>query len=141
MLRNIIGRLRGLLPKKSTLRSYYEDTSDLPEKEYHKVGTLPIPTEKIVGSVDRAHELDSQFHYIGRRVTGRFKRVDAAMREGKPQEPIKVLKVKRDKRETQYYVADGHHRVASAKAHHFDQINADITEVIARENEDSESSA
>jgi hypothetical protein len=31
--------------------------------------------------------------------------------------------------------------VASAKAHHFDQINADITEVIARENEDSESSA
>jgi len=137
MLRKIIKRLA----EKSFVRSFYDDTADIPDKEYHKVGTQPIPTRKIVGSVDRAHELDGDFHYKGRRMTGRFKRVDSAMVEGKPQEPIKVVKVKRDKRETQYYVADGHHRVANAKSHHFDEINADITEVSSHHDEDNESTA
>ena len=117
-------------PEAHHVKNFDEETADLKHKDFRKAGLHSIETEKIVGSVGRAHELDDNFRYRDRRATGRYQRIEASMAQGKPMEPIKVLKVKRDKRETQYFVMDGHHRVSHAKQHHFDEINAEITEVV-----------
>ena len=60
------------------------------------------------------------------------------MLDGTPSDPIKVMKVKRGERDTQYYVVDGHHRVAIAKSHHSKDIHAEVTEVIDPNAKDEE---
>jgi ParB-like nuclease domain len=121
--------------EKGRVKDFEEETTNFRSKRYERKGQQPIDTKKIVGSVGRAHELDDTFHYRERARTGRFQRIQDAMREGKPMEPIKVLRVKRDRRDSQYFVLDGHHRVAQAKEDGFDQMNADVTDVIPEDND------
>src|SRR5688500_17681812 len=86
-------------------------------------GMKTIPAVKIVGSVGRAQNLRSDFFYrTGRAMTARFVSIGKAMEAGKVLPPIEVYKAKlrraQDGREierTEYYVVDGHHRVAMAK--------------------------
>jgi|GEM_PF-3015596 len=113
----------------SRIRSFEDDTSDMEQKDYTHSGVKSIRTSKIIGSVGRAHELDDQFRYRNRANTARYHYIEDAVRQGKPMEPIKVVKVKRDRGESEYYVMDGHHRVAHAKKKRLSQMNADITEV------------
>lgn len=113
------------------VKNFDTDTADMPAKHYHPVGVSSIETEKIVGSVGRAHELDSSFRYRHRIDTERYQRLNAAMNEGKPLDPIQVVKVKRGRSTSEYYVVDGHHRVAQAKQRHLPQMNANIVEVCA----------
>jgi hypothetical protein len=112
------------------VKSFDEETADMPEKEIQKRGMASIAVSKIVGSVGRAHELDGRFRYRRRAVTQRYKAIELMVQEGRPMEPIKVLKVKRKRRDTEYYVVDGHHRVAHAKLHGYQDINADVSEVM-----------
>lgn len=107
---------------------------------YRKLGTQSIPTEKIVGSVDRADELGSNFRYRNRSVTDRYHRIDEAIQSGAPMDPIKVVRVKRERNSTEYYVMDGHHRVAQAKKHGFDEMNADVTDAIPNDSDADETS-
>jgi len=83
-------------------------------------GLVSIPVEAIVGSIGRWQTLRSDFLYrTGQAMTRRFYRVGDAMRAGKVLPPIEVYKLKfrSDGRGTgprsEYYVVDGHHRVAS----------------------------
>ena len=85
-------------------------------------GMATIPAAKIVGSVGRAAALRSDFFYKSGKVTARFHRVGQAMERGIILPPIEVYKAhlrrRRGEREalvTEYYVVDGHHRVAMAK--------------------------
>ncbi len=120
------------------VKNFDDVTTDEEIEEYRKQGKQPIPTEKIVGSVGRAHELDQNFRYRKRGITGRYTSIADAMREGKPMEPIKVVKVKRERAKTEYYVVDGHHRVAEAKKRGLDEMNADITEAVIKPDDDAE---
>lgn len=96
-----------------------------------KHGVISIPVKQIVGSVDRAHELNSSFRYRGRAITSRYHNINQAMRDGAPMKPIQVVKISgRDRCDSEFYVVDGHHRVANAKARGFDEINAQVTEII-----------
>jgi hypothetical protein len=95
-----------------------------------------IPTRKVVGSVGRADALRSDFFYrTGRAVTGRFVRIGKAMERGTVLPPIEVYKARLPRRRgdravavTEYYVVDGHHRVAMARKLGQDYLDAEVVE-------------
>jgi hypothetical protein len=86
-----------------------------------RLGHRVVPIEQIVGSVDRARAMRSDFFYRGRALTARFTRIGEALKQGKPLPPIELYQLKAPPRGTQapavseYYVLDGHHRVAMAR--------------------------
>lgn len=135
--------LKRLLGKAETdeqdgVKNFDAATADLNEKQYQRLGSRSIPTDKIVGSVGRAHELDENFRYRKRDDTGRYQYISEAIRQGKPADPIKVLRVKRQRQDSEYYVLDGHHRVAEAKKQNYREMNADVTDVVTPDNETSD---
>ena len=88
-------------------------------------GEQLIPVAKIVGSVDGAAGLfDPRFRPVSDRARARLERVLVAMRQGKSLPPIDVWAWRGE-----YYVLDGHHRVAAAHALRRDQISAHVIEV------------
>ena len=99
-------------------------------------GMKTIPAAKVVGSVGRAQNLRSDFFYrTGRAMTQRFVRIGQAMEEGKILPPIEVYKARlrrkegeREVEKTEYYVVDGHHRVAMAKKLGQDYLDAHVVE-------------
>jgi hypothetical protein len=98
-------------------------------------GMRTIPAAKIVGSVGRAAVLRSDFFYKSGKVTGRFVRIGQAMERGVALPPIEVYwarpRRRRGGREaavTEYYVVDGHHRVAMAKKLGQDYLDAHVVE-------------
>jgi hypothetical protein len=98
-------------------------------------GMKTIPVTKVVGSVGRAQNLRTDFFYKSGKVTGRFVRIGKAMEQGKVLPPIEVYKAKlprqvgdRQAPVTEYYVVDGHHRVAMAKKLGQDYLDAHVVE-------------
>jgi hypothetical protein len=99
-------------------------------------GMRTIPAAKIVGSVGRAQNLRSDFFYrTGRAMTARFVSIGKAMEAGKVLPPIEVYKARlrraqngREIERTEYYVVDGHHRVAMAKKLGQDYLDAHVVE-------------
>ena len=98
-----------------------------------RLGPQVVPIEKIVGSVGRARAMRSDFFYrSGRALTDRFTRIGEAMKEGKYLPPIELYKLKprrRDRQEppvSEYYVVDGHHRVAMARKLGQEFIDANV---------------
>jgi hypothetical protein len=98
-------------------------------------GMATIPAAKIVGSVGRAETLRSDFFYKTGKVTARFQRIGQAMRDGRLLPPVELYKARlrrrrgdRDSVVTEYYVVDGHHRVAMAKKLGQDYLDAHVVE-------------
>lgn len=99
-------------------------------------GMKTIPASKIVGSVGRAQNLRSDFFYkTGQAMTARFVSIGKAMEQGKVLPPIEVYKAKLRRKQgeqeidkTEYYVVDGHHRVAMAKKLGQDYLDAHVVE-------------
>lgn len=102
----------------------------------HDAGMKIVPARKVVGSVGRWTNLRSDFFYkAGKAVTQRFVRIGRAMEQGKVLPPIEVYKLKlrrgegmQQRRVTEYYVVDGHHRVAMAKKLGQDFLDAHVVE-------------
>ena len=100
------------------------------------IGTRVVPTDKVVGSVSRWQNLRTDFFYKhGTAMTERFKRVGKAMQQGKGLPPLELYKMKvrrpggtEDVEVSEYYVVDGHHRVAMAKKLGQDFLDANIVE-------------
>ena len=110
----------------TSIKNFDKEAGDIPNKQYRKIGVQSIEMNLIVGSVGRAHELDEKFFYKGRSKDDRHQRVEADFLSGKPMQPIQVLKLQHG---DEYFVMDGHHRVAIAKKHGLPSINAEVTEV------------
>jgi serine/threonine-protein kinase len=105
-------------------------------------GVASIPVEAIVGSIGRWQTLRSDFLYrTGRAMTQRFYRVGDAMQSGKILPPIEVYKLKFRSGEgergaserSEYYVLDGHHRVAMARKLGQDFLDAHVVEYVGRD--------
>ncbi len=90
-------------------------------------GVQPVNVNKIVGSVSRADDMNSKFFYKKRKPTQRFKNIGKAMDADKVLPPIDVYKLKVEGK-SEYYVIDGHHRVAMAKKKGQLDIDANIVE-------------
>jgi CRP-like cAMP-binding protein len=93
-------------------------------------GIKEVPIDKIVGSVSRWQNLRSDFFYkTGKAMTQRFYRIGAAMQAGKALPPLDLYKLRRRPStaggtpHTEYFVVDGHHRVAMARR--LDQLFVD----------------
>jgi len=126
------------------MKDFHEERADLGDIDVEKRGVDTVPLEKIVGSVSRASELDENFRYKNRKkrhASGRFERVIEDMESGKDGDPIQVFKVKKGNKKSMYFVSDGHHRVAAAKQLKRDDIKADITEIVPKEDEEESNSA
>lgn len=99
-------------------------------------GTRVVPTARVVGSVSRWRNLRSDFFYrTGTAMTERFVRVGAAMQAGKALPPLELFKLKRRRPDgsdlpepSEYYVVDGHHRVAMARKLGQDFLDAHVVE-------------
>ncbi len=103
----------------------------------HDVGNRPVPTSRIVGSVGRWQNLRSDFFYRKGGVTQRFIRVGQAMRKGVTLPPIQVYKLRKPPVKgvvppSEYYVVDGHHRVAMARKFGQDYLDAEVREFTVR---------
>jgi hypothetical protein len=91
------------------------------------VGLREIPVAQIVGSVDRWQELAADFRPRGGRPDKvddeRYRGIEAALRRGLTLPPIVAYALDGD-----YYVLDGHHRVAAARALGQAFLDADVIE-------------
>jgi hypothetical protein len=111
------GRGRSTLPLLQDVTHEYRQLRDN--------GEQLIPIADIVGSVDGASQLfDRNFRPVTDRARARLGSVLVAMRQGEPLPPIEVWAWR-----GQYYVLDGHHRVAAARALGSDYISAHVIEV------------
>jgi hypothetical protein len=94
-------------------------------RQLRDAGEQLIPVASIVGSVDGASEpFDRSFRPISERARARLGSVLVAMRQDEPLPPIEVYAWR-----GRYYVLDGHHRVAAARAVGRDFISAHVIEV------------
>jgi CRP-like cAMP-binding protein len=98
-------------------------------------GLTTVPIEQIVGSVNRWQNLRSDFLYrTGQAMTRRFHRVGEAMLAGKVLPPLDLYKLRRrpgtpgDTPRSEYFVVDGHHRVAMARRLGQDFLDARVIE-------------
>jgi hypothetical protein len=95
-------------------------------RQLREAGEQFIPVASIVGSVDGASQLfDRNFRPISDRARARLGSVLVAMRQGEPLPPIDVWALR-----GKYYVLDGHHRVAAARALGIDYISANVIDVV-----------
>jgi hypothetical protein len=99
-------------------------------------GLRTVSTARIVGSVGRAQSLRADFFYrCGPAMGPRHHRIGAAMRDGVTLPPLELYKVIRqygDPRAgpsaSEYFVVDGHHRVAMARKLGQDFLDAHVVE-------------
>ena len=90
------------------------------------IGVRPIEVARIVGTAGRNNAFDKDFLPRRHATRERWKRLEQAFDQG-GFPPISVYQVGDD-----YYVIDGHHRVAIAKARKIDYIDAEVTELRPR---------
>jgi hypothetical protein len=84
-----------------------------------------IAVDRVVGAVGGGvREFDADFRPSHKRARGRFASIFAALYGGEAVPPIDVYRWNGD-----YYVLDGHHRVAAARALGQDFLDARVTEV------------
>jgi hypothetical protein len=95
-------------------------------RQLREAGEQFIPVASIVGSVDGASQLfDRNFRPVSDRARARLGSILMAMRQDEPLPPIEVWAWRGE-----YYVLDGHHRVAAARALGSDYISARVIEVV-----------
>jgi ParB/Sulfiredoxin domain len=103
-----------------------EATTRLRPSRRRYLGVHPIAVSSIVGTDSRSGDFDRDFHALRPHVRERRRRVAEAFPDG-DFPPIVVEKLG-----DAYFVIDGHHRVAVARARRMATIDAEVTELTAR---------
>ncbi len=109
------------------VRSFMEDASHVGPTVARSLGARTVEVGRIIGSVDRAQELGSDFRPRARRRgdNERYERIARALDRGESLPPVELYKLGFG-----YYVLDGHHRVAAALAANQLEIDAVVTEYL-----------
>jgi len=98
--------------------------------EYERVGRLRpageamVPISQIVGTVEPTRYFDRQFRPTSDDVRARFQRIAVEIRSGRGMDPVELYRCSGS-----YYVLDGHHRIAVARALGQRSVCALVTEV------------
>jgi hypothetical protein len=99
-------------------------------------GVAAIPVGRVVGSVDRWRVLRSDFLFrTGPRLTERHRRVEKALQRGVTLPPIELYTIRPTGTAAavgEYFVLDGHHRVAMARRMGLEFIDAHVVEYRVR---------
>ena len=118
--------------KKNVELSEIKSFKDQQEKEAafgsRDRGIRTVPLSQIVGSVGRYQDFDDQFRFKRNKPSERLQRTKESIRLGRTLKPVELFQIKNE-----YYVLDGNHRVAAAKAFGHDEILAHIVEFIPSE--------
>ena len=124
-LRHALYRVVGVVGGRPLL-SMQEAMSDRELVGQHYAGTQPIALDRIVGSLDRSTDFDRGF---GTRTTAQKSRVRDLGRAFRRRElpPIKVYEI-----DGQYFVSDGHHRVALAHERGMLDVDAEVIRIRVR---------
>jgi hypothetical protein len=94
----------------------------------HPLGEQVVALRDIIGTVDRADKgFDRDFRPTGQRARDRFQRVFVALCRGEPLPPLELYRWG-----GHYYVSDGHHRVAAARAMGMDYLAGHVTDLVGR---------
>ena len=107
------------------IKSFKENQKIEEAVDQRDLGFREIPLNKIVGSVGRYRDFDSQFRLRKGLPPERLERIKAAIRAGKPLPPVLLYRIK-----DEYYVLDGNHRVSAAKEFGWTSIEARIIEYL-----------
>ena len=98
--------------------------------EYERVGACGraagtlVPIDQIVGTVEPTRCFDRQFRPTSEVPRTRFEWIDGEIRSGRGMDPVELYRCG-----ARYYVLDGRHRIAVARALGERSILANITEV------------
>ena len=129
--RRVLARLSAMLRLEpgdvDVILSFDEVIEALGRVGERDLGIQVVPIHSIVGTVDRGKEFDRAFRPTSARVRTRFERIAESQRRGESMPPIDVYRVGE-----LYFVCDGHHRVAVARAQGRDEIEARVVEVVTR---------
>ncbi len=106
------------------VRSFPDDAALAGPLAPRPLGLRAVEVVKIVGSVERAGELGPDFRPRAARLAAvqRYDRVFRAMARGERLPPVVLYRLGFG-----YYVCDGHHRVAAARALGWEEIEAEVT--------------
>jgi len=94
-----------------------------------KRGIHPVELDRIVGSVGRYQDFDSRFRPKDHLPKDRLAAIKLAMKDRGALPPVKLYQIKNE-----YYVLDGNHRIAAAKALGLKSVDAQIVELIPSRN-------
>src|SRR5690242_3070037 len=123
-----LARVGDILHRRSRhVKSFEEAARAAGPLSSYPLGVRTAEVRRIVCSVGRAAELGPDFLPIHgrRRMTQRLKRIIRAMENGVEMPPLDLYKLKSD-----YYVLDGHHRVAAARQLGQLYLDAIVTELV-----------
>lgn len=119
----------GMADDRDHVPSFNEKQAQEDDIQFVDRDVMMVPLDRIIGSVGKYHDFDSQFrpkpHVSGRR----FNEIKRAMRENRPLPPVLLYQIRDD-----YYVLDGNHRVSAAKELGRDEIRAKVTELLSGRN-------
>jgi len=121
--RIIAGRKSG--GGKAEIKSFKEKQKSEEAFSQRDLGKKEVLVEKIVGSVGRYSDFNSQFRLKETHEPYRLKRIKEAMNTGKILPPVELYKIK-----DAYYILDGNHRVSAAKEFGYATIEAHIVEFL-----------
>jgi hypothetical protein len=109
----------------SDAKSFREQQQQEAAFDHRDRGIRTVPLDRIVGSVGRYKDFDSQFRFKHSVPQERLQWIKNAMRGGRTLGPVKLFEIK-----DEFYVLDGNHRIAAAKELGHDEILAHIEEFI-----------
>ncbi|PIE57505.1 MAG: transcriptional regulator [Desulfobulbus propionicus] len=97
------------------------------EQAYESIdrGVRDIPLDDIVGTVGRYHDFDNQFRPVREGENTRLEGIRRAMVQGRVMPPISLYQIKEE-----YFIYDGHHRIAAARELGHTHIRACIVELL-----------
>jgi hypothetical protein len=116
------------LPRRETLPSLYDRYPEATRALRRPRGLQEVPLERIVGTTRHPSQNTSDFlplpYLRGRNWEARWQRIQQAVDDLSLLPAVDLMKVGDD-----YYVADGHNRVAAARRAAAVAIDADVTEL------------
>jgi hypothetical protein len=120
-------RSRDSKPENSTAdaKSFRDQQQKEEAFDHRDRGIRTVPLDRIVGSVGRYKDFDSQFRFKDGLPQERLQWIKNALRQGRHLGPVKLFEIK-----DEFYVLDGNHRIAAAKELGHDEILAHIEEFI-----------
>jgi len=129
-LRNIINKLwRNKDNLDSKAKCFCEDQDCESPFDYIDRGIFIVPLNKIIGSVGKCNDFNSQFKPKSHVPPDRLNSLKQALWKRKSLPPVKLYKVK-----DEYYVVDGNHRIAAARELGRSDIMAKIVELTPSNN-------
>ena len=115
--------------ERTVLPSIYDRYPGASKAPRRRLGLRPVPLDRVVGTMRRPSQNTTDFlplpHLRGENWRSRWQRITAAMDRLVTLPPVDLVQVGDD-----YYVADGHNRVAAALQAGGVEIDADVTQLI-----------